>query len=709
MGQFLSMQNDENELMERRPPLYNAEDYVSGLKRFCKLTGLQMYLGDADHASHLMSGSNSATFVASNNRKNKKNARKANTVQDGGQSESEEMGLRQFETVTELLAKLKADLNLSFSSFLQEFINESNDGVTLLLDLLKAIQLSQTNITGSLNQLGSRANHVMFKRALSDEFEVLLCLKICSKSEDGAMKLVEHQSGLFTVAVCVMSNYSKSRILSLQLLSRLCEMTGGHKQVSDAISMLRLRFGEPVRFKFLVGMLNSYNSTVFQIACLRFLNCFVETSKDVREKIMVQTELEEAGFDVLPLKRFLMQTSNRNEMLRDELERWMDNYVDVNALVRKLLEAERANKKLREEVAMLKEKQNAFSTVDRLRECCDHLQSEIIRREKHIGGQQKAKSSNRRQKTAGEPYGSRSELNEAAKQQQEQSTTIHPNGYKRSHASTPATTATTTSTQTTNSSNDDEIVGTMSVDDYDLDDAGDEVDIDLDDDDDDDVLFLLPSNISEKDLHIKPLGRKINESCENHQNNKKLTPNVTAGFVSISDDAGSLVTVLATDGYTCITSPIPKKTEEDQHDLNEDQSNGQNNSERSTGNNPVGYSGDSGLSSDSSEQSCSPANNRSLHPSVEIRGPKAFEQSMMASEDDLEPLYAERSVMREETEAMVENERISIDRLRQRFGGSSSNNSETYSSNKSLTDPPCIANTARYVTEFLARDFNFLS
>ena len=42
---------------------------------------------------------------------------------------------------------------------------------------------------------------------------------------------------------------------------RLCDMNGGHKQVSDAISMLRLRFGEPVRLKFLVGMLNSYNST----------------------------------------------------------------------------------------------------------------------------------------------------------------------------------------------------------------------------------------------------------------------------------------------------------------------------------------------------------------------------------------------------------------------------------------------------------------
>ena len=93
-------------------------------------------------------------------------------------------------------------------------------------------KLEQFFILGSLNQLGSRANHVMFKKALSDEFETLLCLKICAKFEDGALRLVEHHSGLFTVAVCMMSNYSKSRVLSLHLLTRLCDMHGGHKQVS---------------------------------------------------------------------------------------------------------------------------------------------------------------------------------------------------------------------------------------------------------------------------------------------------------------------------------------------------------------------------------------------------------------------------------------------------------------------------------------------
>ena len=39
-----NMNFQKNNSRENRPPVYNAEDYVAGLKRVCKLTGLQLYL-----------------------------------------------------------------------------------------------------------------------------------------------------------------------------------------------------------------------------------------------------------------------------------------------------------------------------------------------------------------------------------------------------------------------------------------------------------------------------------------------------------------------------------------------------------------------------------------------------------------------------------------------------------------------------------------
>ena len=57
----------------------------------------------------------------------------------------------------------------------------------------------------------------MFKRALADEFDALVCLKtLCCQSGNeesvlkGSAKLTTHPSGLFTVAVCLMSSYSRN-------------------------------------------------------------------------------------------------------------------------------------------------------------------------------------------------------------------------------------------------------------------------------------------------------------------------------------------------------------------------------------------------------------------------------------------------------------------------------------------------------------------
>lgn len=315
-----------------RPPVYNSEDYTQYLRKYCKYTGLQLYLN-----------------LGPDSGKGKSKPGKTRG-EDGRIPGDREMGLRQFTDISELLSKLKTDLHLSYQSFLKEFISEPNDGVALLLDLLKIVQLSQTNIAGLHTGLDSKLHQSVFKKALADEHECLLCLKLCAESEDGSLRLAEHCSGLFTVSVCVMSNFSKSRVLALQLLTQMCCVGTGHKQVSDAISMLRLRFGEPVRFKFLIGMLNSFNSGSFQISCLRFINTFLETAVDYRERLHIQADLEEAGLELGHLKRLVSKTGNQSELLQQELTIWDMNYIEVNTLVTDRLLLQRNVDKLRGEI-----------------------------------------------------------------------------------------------------------------------------------------------------------------------------------------------------------------------------------------------------------------------------------------------------------------------------------------------------------------------
>lgn len=177
---------------DERPPTYNAEDYAEHLTRFNS-----ELIGDGE----------------------------AN--KDNQDVFSYEMGLRQFRSVSDLMSKLMYDLQVSYESFVTEFIRYPNNGVHKLLDLLKVIQLSQTN-----HKTSSQGS---VRTIQSDEFQTLLCLKLCSECEEGALKIFEHSSGLFIVSVCVMSNFSKSRILALQLLTRLCHMKSGHELVVSII------------------------------------------------------------------------------------------------------------------------------------------------------------------------------------------------------------------------------------------------------------------------------------------------------------------------------------------------------------------------------------------------------------------------------------------------------------------------------------------
>jgi len=347
---FLARNNQSrnNDLFDsdvQRPPVYNAEDYSEYLRKYCKFTGLQLYL-------------NTGTDIHNKSAKTKILGKRPEKSDSFGLFDKHqmEMGLKQFSSISELLNKLKIDLHLSYHSFLKEFISEPNDGVTLLLDLLKVVQLSQTNIAGVHNAIDSKVHQSVFKKALADEHECLLCLKLCGESEDGGLRLVDHPSGLFTVSVCVMSNFSKSRVLALQLLTKMCTINQGHKQVSDAVSMLRLRFGEPVRFKFLIGMLNSFNSGAFQISCLRFINTFVETADNYRERVHIQAELEDAGFDISHLKKLVSKFGNQSDLLKEELNIWMKNYIDVNALVTEKLLIQRTLDKAKTDLESLRKK-----------------------------------------------------------------------------------------------------------------------------------------------------------------------------------------------------------------------------------------------------------------------------------------------------------------------------------------------------------------
>lgn len=116
--------------------------------------------------------------------------------------------------------------------------------------------------------------------------------------------------GLMPLASAATGQGLRSRILALQLLTLACDKHAsgihtsqtdtfvGHTSVSEALSTLRLRCGEPVRFRILAGMLNSGGGTgEFQYYGLKFVNTFLESADGVQSRLYLQAELQQAGFD----------------------------------------------------------------------------------------------------------------------------------------------------------------------------------------------------------------------------------------------------------------------------------------------------------------------------------------------------------------------------------------------------------------------------
>lgn len=143
-----------------------------------------------------------------------------------------------------------------------------------------------------------------------------LCTSRCA---DAGIRLGTSVVGLLPLAASATGQGIRSRILALQLMTTACDratyghmgnvahgfdgssltpVLPGHTSVSEALSTLRLRCGEPVRFRLLVGMLNSGGgSGELQMFGMKFINTFLNNAENSQQRLYLQAELSQAGLD----------------------------------------------------------------------------------------------------------------------------------------------------------------------------------------------------------------------------------------------------------------------------------------------------------------------------------------------------------------------------------------------------------------------------
>ncbi|XP_051171515.1 myb-like protein D isoform X2 [Leptopilina boulardi] len=340
----------QSEKERLRPPTYNAEDYAIALRRW----GRRPLGSTQDSHGTLPSTTSSSSGYASG---------------------SGEMTLRQFTSVSELLNKLRADLRLAFPSFVQEFASPPAEGITLLLETLRGVQLAQTSPPS-----GQSGPRVGTRRAALDELGCVECLAACGeRCADAPRLLAQAQPGLLALAVCLTSSLNRSRVLALQLLTKVCQSPGGHAAVSEAVSTLRLRYAEGGRFRFLAGALLAPRAAMaLRVAGISFLNAFLKSAPRTQTRLYIQTEACEAGLEPQVLQEWLKEIDGHEEdaladILHKEIQKWTQNCVDVEALQRRVARSEENCRILSKKVTILQsqlqklqlEKMNNYNNQDR--------------------------------------------------------------------------------------------------------------------------------------------------------------------------------------------------------------------------------------------------------------------------------------------------------------------------------------------------------
>lgn len=157
----------------------------------------------------------------------------------------------------------------------------------------------------------------------------------------------------------------------------------GHQAVSESLSTLRLRCAEPVRFRLLIGILNSGGgSGELQYVGMRFINTLMESAESLQTRLYLQAELFQAGLEPQQMSKLISSTSPWLQKLIDEVKRWESIKVDIERLQKEVRSAEQCRSKmviLERKVEMLQEEKNVFTSIERrLQEKCAELQRELM-------------------------------------------------------------------------------------------------------------------------------------------------------------------------------------------------------------------------------------------------------------------------------------------------------------------------------------------
>ncbi|KAI5631317.1 diaphanous FH3 domain-containing protein [Phthorimaea operculella] len=146
--------------------------------------------------------------------------------------------------------------------------------------------------------------------------------------------------------------------------------------------------------------LTSSSSMRAAVAGLAFINALLTSAPAPQRRLYLQAELEQAGFDILTLKKMISKLPQSNEQVLKELENYEKQLIDIDTLSEKAHEAQKEKDDLRHKLELLEkrvkilqeEKGILLSLEQCLKEKCCELQEEVSSLRSEHGNSNRKKS-----------------------------------------------------------------------------------------------------------------------------------------------------------------------------------------------------------------------------------------------------------------------------------------------------------------------------
>uniref|UniRef100_A0A087Y4W3 Formin like 1 n=1 Tax=Poecilia formosa TaxID=48698 RepID=A0A087Y4W3_POEFO len=275
---------------------------------------------------------------------------------------------RRVQELTQVLRELEISLRTNHIGWAQEFLNEENQGLNVLVKYLSAAQSAVTSDTEtsengalpsdkgkaadkSVEDVGRNPNESPTSHGakLTKAFTIkrvqrpsrivtqkddihlcIMCLRAIMNYQSGFNQVMEHPSCVNEITLSLNDRNPRTKALVLELLAAVCLVRGGHDIILSAFDNVKEVCGEKRRFEKLMEYFRKEEGNIdFMVACMQFINIVVHSVENLNFRVYLQYEFTQHGLDSY-LEQLKFTESDR---LLVQIQAYLDNAFDVAALL----------------------------------------------------------------------------------------------------------------------------------------------------------------------------------------------------------------------------------------------------------------------------------------------------------------------------------------------------------------------------------------